>query len=89
MSTELKAAVYKYERRHKASLDAPADGQVICWSDCPNEPNTWRVSEIQYEGDLPYAYNYANMDVPLPSMFYWFQIPQFVALYKLAEDAGL
>ena len=88
MIAEFKATVNKYERNGGTAYH-PADGQVICWSDCPDEPNTWRVSEIQYEGDLPYASNYLQMDAPLPGTFYWFQIPRFVVQYNLLPDAGL
>jgi hypothetical protein len=63
----------------------PKDGQVICWSDCPDEPNTWKVSEMVMDGCL---YD-TKTNVALPDYFMWFQIPRFVALYKIAEDAGL
>jgi hypothetical protein len=88
MIAEFKATVNKYERNGGTAYH-PADGQVICWSDCPDEPNTWRVSEIQYEGNLPHAHNYQSMEVALPSTFYWFQMPRFVIQYNLLPDAGL
>ena len=85
MNTEFTAQVI----HAKGHNNLPLDRQVVCWSQYPAEPNTWRVSTILNEDGLQFAENYYDTNVPLPMEFYWFQIPQFVALFKPTEDAGL
>ena len=85
MIAEFKAKVY-HAKGTNGTSSYPVDQQVICWSDCPDEPNTWKVDEVVIEDGVLWT---VKGNAVLPTQFYWFQIPQFVVQYKLAQDAGL
>jgi len=88
MIAEFKAQVKHASKEHGES-SYPTNGQVVCWSDCPDIPSTWRVGTIKVQGGIISSPTYAAGTSPMPGSFFWFVIPQFVLLVKLKEDAGL